>query len=209
MGFFDEVICRNLEDGKTVLSPAEGALCARARLVLATGALSYITPATLSKVSAHWETAPVFLFFPLVATDVTGVVAFFKAQGLEVFYYPSQYWLPQRCFADAAEAAVIEEAERGVLLRSRARKKEEEELGTPLLPAAGAAAAAAAGAERGGGDAPPRRPRGAKEGYVHATPLVAGPPRIFIRGSEFDFATVVPQWLDIYPPPDLPPCGLL
>ena len=74
MGFFDEVICRNLEDGKTVLSPAEGALCARARLVLATGALSYITPATLSKVSAHWETAPVFLFFPLVATDVTGVV---------------------------------------------------------------------------------------------------------------------------------------
>merc|ERR1712032_290928 len=148
------------------LSPAEGALCSRAQLVLATGAFSYITPATLSKVGAHC--APVFLFFPLVATDVEHVLAFFKEQGLEVYYDPSQYWLPQRKFADVEEAAVIQEAQDSVLRSCYARKED--------CFADGVAT---------GAEIP--EPNGAKAGYVHATPLIAGPPGL-------DLERLVPQW---------------
>jgi hypothetical protein len=71
VGLFDETICRNLEEEP--LEPEEAALCSQARLVLATGAFSYITSATLSKLFGCWKHGeyPVFLFCPLVATKVT------------------------------------------------------------------------------------------------------------------------------------------
>ena len=150
-------------------------LCSRARLVLATGALSYITSSTLSKLSAHWHTAPIFLFFPLVATNVDKIVAFFQENDLEVFYDPSRYWLPQRVFADAAETAAMQEAELDVLRRRHIREE-------CITSDSGSDRAFSAG------HAPPQKPNGAKAGYIHATPLIAGP-----RG--LDLARLVPQWV--------------
>ena len=134
--------------------------------MLAIGALSYITKATLSKVSEHWErastVAPVFLFFPLVATNVDGVVAFFESKDLEIFYDPAAYWIPQRIFADVNEADAIQAAENKVL--------------------------ANAAAQRGDAESTAVRPSGAKAGCVHATPLFAAP-----RG--FDLANLSRLWL--------------
>ena len=129
----------------------------------------------MSKLSAHWHTLPIFLFFPLVATNVDKVVAFFQENNLEVFYDPSRYWLPQRVFADAAEAAAMQEAELDVLRRCHMRK---ECIASDLESDRAFSA----------GHAPPRKLDGAKAGYIHATPLVAGP-----RG--LDLARLVPRWV--------------
>jgi hypothetical protein len=91
-GLFDETVCANLEAAGE-LPPAQAVLCRRARLVLATGAFSYITHATLARLFECWgpgegagagdgggggsggqagpAPCPVFLFFPLVATKVS------------------------------------------------------------------------------------------------------------------------------------------
>jgi hypothetical protein len=166
-----KVIVRNLEvavstSDSDVMAPGEVALVRRARLVLATGAFSYITEATLRALFACWgkegtekeaqgsdsdkeakRDLPVFLFFPLVTTEVGAIRSFFERQGLEVFYAPGAHWLPQRRFADAYEAKVVGAAEAAVLAR---------EVGME------------------GGDAP-RLPPGALVGHLHATPLIAGP----------------------------------
>mmetsp|Transcript_79612 Transcript_79612/g.155795 ORF Transcript_79612/g.155795 Transcript_79612/m.155795 type:complete len:339 (-) Transcript_79612:269-1285(-) len=161
VGIFHETICRNFEDSESSLTASEMALCARSRIVIATGAFSYISCATLRKIFDSFistaegaakkqkqdeegnagESAPVFLFFPLVATDVTEITDFFESQGLEVYYQPHKHWLPQRKFMDPGEGALIEASQAKIL-----------------------AARSAEG-----------RPPTAREGHLHATPLIAGP----------------------------------
>jgi hypothetical protein len=191
VGLFDEVICRNFEETENTLQASEVALCSRARLVLATGAFSYITCTTLTKIFEAFksgkeqpqkkkqkrdegeaaaavaapsttttttdveEQGPVFCFFPLVATDVTEIIAFFEANGLEVYYKPAAHWLPQRKFMDESEATSMIAAQNKVI--------------------------AAEGA--------PGPPPSGKEGFLHATALVAGPPSL-------NLATLAPQWID-------------
>lgn len=170
VGLFDDIICRNLEEDpateSNVLSAQDVALCSRARLVIATGAFSYITTATLGKVvdccpkqegkasDGTQGDNPVFLFFPLVATKVDDIIAFFESRGLEVYYKPALHWLPQRRFSDEAEAATVEASQ------------------TKVLEGAFAAG----------------RPAGALEGHLHATPLIAGPPSLGL-------AALAPQWI--------------
>mmetsp|Transcript_64457 Transcript_64457/g.126560 ORF Transcript_64457/g.126560 Transcript_64457/m.126560 type:complete len:321 (+) Transcript_64457:50-1012(+) len=171
VGLFDEFIARNLEEDPAtegnILTAEEGALCSRARLVLATGAFSYITTITLGKVIDFCDVkvgqeqvdgvqgnVPVFLFFPLVSTKVADIVAFFESRGLEVYYKPAVHWLPQRKFADDVEAGVVEASQSEVLAAHEAEG----------------------------------RPSGALDGHLHATPLIAGP-------KSLGLAKLCPGWL--------------
>jgi len=124
-GIFSETICRNLEasddDEEEQLTAREERLCARARLVLATGAFSYVTTKTLRRLCHCWRDEaqkPLFLFFPLVATDMLEIISFLRSDGLEVYYEPGLHWLPQRRFADDGEAAAITAAQDAVLAAS-------------------------------------------------------------------------------------------
>jgi len=107
VGLFDEFIAKNLEDPEAILTTDETALVRRVRLVMATGAFSYITATTLTALFncfPNAESMPVFMFFPLVASDVRGVIRFFEEKGMQIHYERAKDWLPQRRFHSDKEA---------------------------------------------------------------------------------------------------------
>ena len=87
---------------------------------------------------------------------MSDIISFMESNGLEVYYEPALHWLPQRRFADEAEAVSITTSQGIILAESRHAEG----------------------------------PFGAIDGYLHATPLVAGPPGC-------DLATRARKWIAV------------
>lgn len=111
MTFFDETAFDNTHAAPSAayaLTPAEAAL--RAKVVVATGAYSYITSQTLDRIVTTWQRAspPVFILFPLIGTDMSAIIGHLKVRGMDVYHEPALHWLPLRQFKDESEAGVME-----------------------------------------------------------------------------------------------------
>jgi len=106
VGLYHDLMPRNLEtDAPTVY---EAQAMAGVGLCCATGAFSYISVKTLENVFNCFDSAPLFLFFPLIATPMDEIAAFLKSKGLQVYYEPSKHWLPQRRYSSPQEQQNIE-----------------------------------------------------------------------------------------------------
>lgn len=111
VGLFDDTVTKNLE--LTELDAHEKAILRPVQMCTATGAFSYITTNTLNEVLSSWDSVeqyPVFVFFPLVATPMGAIRRFCEERGMQVYFEPTQHWLPQRRFKDAPERAALEDA---------------------------------------------------------------------------------------------------
>lgn len=97
--FFHETSYENLD-----VPPS--AARARPKFFVATGAYSHITSETLDSGLAMWEHAspPVFVFFPLIASDMSAVIGYFHARGMDDYHEPALHWLPLDRITDDATA---------------------------------------------------------------------------------------------------------
>lgn len=105
-GLYHSLIPRNLETDQPTTS--EAAAMAPVGLCVATGAFSYISVKTLQRCYSCFDSAPLFLFFPLIATPMDAIADFLKAKGLQVYYHPDKHWLPQRRYSNPDEQKKIE-----------------------------------------------------------------------------------------------------
>lgn len=138
VGLFDATISTNLEDPRAALPVEAVELAGRAKLVLATGAFSYISVATLGALFSCWgERAdpPTFVFFPLVATDMSAIRAFFEAKGMQVYHAPAETWLPQRRHKDEAEREAMTAVEAKVTAEMPDGRLEDHVHATPFFAA--------------------------------------------------------------------------
>ncbi len=122
VGLFDAVMTDDLERPGASLPPGDvSELVAQTKVVVAVGAFSYISVATIKTLFEAWpSTPPVFAFFPLAATNMEPISRFLESRGLKIYYERKKHWLPQRRFAGDKERAAIEAAEEEVLAGSPA-----------------------------------------------------------------------------------------